>query len=179
MPGHCPRWQPEPVLNSAARTSQCDNWWSAGVRPHELTHAAPAWAEYVERSTSLPPSAPAAGRGPAGTGVTGGYTSGGAAGTADGSGTDWRQALIRCLEPLLDSARRDLAAAGHGGVLAEQFLQRLGLRLVRLAARTLVLELARSRDRGELAGDTPSERFLDFTHRLVGGSELAEFLAAS
>lgn len=178
MPGHCPRWQPEPVLNSAARTSQCDNWWSAGVRPHELTHAAPAWAEYVERSTSLPPSAPAAGRGPAGTGVTGGYTSGGAAGTADGSGTDWRQALIRCLEPLLDSARRDLAAAGHGGVLAEQFLQRLGLRLVRLAARTLVLELARSRDRGELAGDTPSERFLDFTHRLVGGSELAEFLAA-
>jgi type 2 lantibiotic biosynthesis protein LanM len=83
-----------------------------------------------------------------------------------------------CLEPLLDSARRDLAAAGHTGVLAEQFLQRLGLRLVKLAARTLVLELARARDRGELAGDTPAARFIDFTHRLVGGSELAEFLAA-
>lgn len=85
---------------------------------------------------------------------------------------------MRCLQPLLDSARRDLAVAGHTGVLAEQFLQRLGLRLVKLAARTLVLELARARDRGELAGDTPAARFLDFTHRLVGGSELAEFLAA-
>ncbi|TKK78259.1 type 2 lantipeptide synthetase LanM [Kribbella jiaozuonensis] len=170
------------MLNSAtagkARISQRKTWWSAGVRPHELTHSAPAWAEYVERSTSLPPSAPVAGRDPAGTGVIGGYTSGGAATTTDGSGTDWRQALMRCLEPLLDSARRDLAAAGHTGVLAEQFLQRLGLRLVKLAARTLVLELARARDRGELAGDTPAERFLDFTHRLVGGSELAEFLAA-
>jgi type 2 lantibiotic biosynthesis protein LanM len=82
------------------------------------------------------------------------------------------------LEPLLWSARCDLAAAGHSGVLTEQFLQRLGLRLVKLAARTFVLELARARGRGELAGNTPAERFLDFTHRLVGGSELAEFLAA-
>jgi type 2 lantibiotic biosynthesis protein LanM len=84
---------------------------------------------------------------------------------------------MRCLEPLLAAARRDLAAAGHTGVLTEQFLHRLGLRLVKLASRTLVLELARARDRGELAGATPAERFLDFTHRLVGGSELAEFLA--
>lgn len=113
----------------------------------------PAWAEYVERSTATP-SAPSA--------VAG----------------DWQQALVRCLEPLLSSARNDLAAAGQTGVVIDQFLQRLGLRLVRLAARTLVLELARARDRGELAGDTPAERFLDFTHRLVGGSELADFLAA-
>ncbi|TCC42937.1 type 2 lanthipeptide synthetase LanM family protein [Kribbella sindirgiensis] len=170
------------MLNSAIRTGQPDIWWSAGLRQHEqihaLTRSAPAWAEYVERSISLPPSAPAAGRDPAGTGVTGGHTSGGAAATADGSGTDWRQALMRCLEPLLDSARQDLAAAGHTGAVTEEFLQRLGLRLVTLAARTLVLELARARDRGELAGDTPAARFLDFTHRLVGGSELAELLAA-
>ncbi|MEU4190550.1 type 2 lanthipeptide synthetase LanM family protein [Kribbella sp. NPDC026611] len=179
------------MLNSAtagpARTNQRETWWSAGLRPHEWTHGpAPAWAEYVERSVessvessaALQPSAPAAGRGPAGTGVTGGHTSGGAAGAAGGSDTDWRQALMRCLAPLLDAARRDLAAAGHTGVLTEQFLQRLGLRLVRLASRTLVLELARARDRGELAGATPADRFLDFTHRLVGGSELAEFLAA-
>ena len=84
---------------------------------------------------------------------------------------------MRCLDPLLSSARRDLAAAGHSGVLAEHLLQRLGLRMVKLASRTLVLELARARDRGELAGATPAARFLDFTHRLVGGSELAEFLA--
>ncbi|RZT12552.1 type 2 lantibiotic biosynthesis protein LanM [Kribbella sp. VKM Ac-2569] len=182
MPAPRGRWQPERVLNSAIRTDQPDVWWSAGLRPHELIHAltrsAPAWAEYVERSISLPPSAPAAGRDPAGTGVTGGHTSGGAARTAGGSGTDWRQALMRCLEPLLDSARQDLTAAGHTGAVAEEFLQRQGLRLVQLASRTLVLELARARDRGELAGDTPAERFLDFTHRLVGGSELAEFLAA-
>jgi type 2 lantibiotic biosynthesis protein LanM len=41
-----------------------------------------------------------------------------------------------------------------------------------------VLELARARSRRELAGATPAERFLNFTHRLAGGSELAEFLAA-
>lgn len=151
------RWQPERVLNSTAtgtpRTSQAKAWWSAGVGPHELGRTMPAWAEYVERSTttfSTPPP------------------------VAD----DWQQALVRCLEPLLASARQDLAAAGQTGVLTEQLLQRLGLRLVKLASRTLVLELARARDRGELAGDTPAERFLDFTHRLVGGSELAEFLAA-
>ena len=151
------RWQPERVLNSTAtgtpRTSQAKAWWSAGVGPHELGRTMPAWAEYVERSTttfSTPPP------------------------VAD----DWQQALVRCLEPLLASARQDLAAAGQTGVLTEQFLRRLGLRLVKLASRTLVLELARARDRGELAGDTPAERFLDFTHRLVGGSELAEFLAA-
>jgi type 2 lantibiotic biosynthesis protein LanM len=113
----------------------------------------PAWAEYVERSTAASFTAPP---------VAG----------------DWEQALMRCLEPLLASARQDLAAAGQTGVLTDQFLQRLGLRLVRLASRALVLELARARDRGELTGDTPAERFLDFTHRLVGGSELAEFLAA-
>ena len=150
------RWEPERVLNSATtgtpRADQPKAWWSAGVGPHEVGQAIPAWAEYVERSTATP-SAPSA--------VAG----------------DWQQALVRCLEPLLASARQDLAAAGQSGVLTDQFLQRLGLRLVRLAARTLVLELARARDRGELAGDTPAERFLDFTHRLVGGSELADFLA--
>ncbi len=144
------------------------------MRPHELTTSAPAWAEYVERSTNQ--TAPAAGRSPAGTDAIGGHTSGGAD-EASGGLSDWRQALMRCLDPLLSSARRDLAAAGHSGVLAEHLLQRLGLRMVKLASRTLVLELARARDRGELVGATPAARFLDFTHRLVGGSELAEFLA--
>jgi type 2 lantibiotic biosynthesis protein LanM len=121
--------------------------------PHEQGSPMPAWAEYVERSTARSVTSEP---------VTG----------------DWQQALVRCLEPLLATARQDLSAAGHDGVLAEEFLQRLGLRLVKLASRTLVLELSRARARGELAGDTPAERFLDFTHRLVGGSELAEFLAA-
>ncbi|WP_433011274.1 type 2 lanthipeptide synthetase LanM family protein [Kribbella sp. CA-294648] len=145
------------MLNSAtagtSRSHQPNAWWSAGMGPHEQGSPMPAWAEYVERST-------------AGAVVSAPVTD------------DWQQALVRCLEPLLATARQDLSAAGHDGILAEQFIQRLGLRLVRLASRTLVLELARARGRGELAGDTPAERFLDFTHRLVGGSELAEFLAA-
>ncbi|GAB3944408.1 type 2 lanthipeptide synthetase LanM family protein [Kribbella albertanoniae] len=84
---------------------------------------------------------------------------------------------MHCLQPLLTVARDDLTAAGHTGVLTEQFLHRLGLQLVKQASRTLVLELARARDRGELVGATPALRFLNFTHRLVGGSELAELLA--
>ncbi|GAA3557718.1 type 2 lanthipeptide synthetase LanM family protein [Kribbella ginsengisoli] len=121
--------------------------------PHEQGLSMPAWAEYVERSTAMPVSRESMTQG-------------------------WQQALVRCLEPLLATARQDLTAAGQDGVLTDEFLDRLGLRLVRLASRTLVLELSRARNRGELAGDTPAERFLDFTHRLVGGSELAEFLAA-
>ncbi|WP_343975194.1 type 2 lanthipeptide synthetase LanM family protein [Kribbella koreensis] len=145
------------MLNSAtagtSRTDQSTAWWSAGMGPHEQGLSMPAWAEYVERSTAMPVSRESMTQG-------------------------WQQALVRCLEPLLATARQDLTAAGQDGVLTEEFLDRLGLRLVRLASRTLVLELSRARNRGELAGDTPAERFLDFTHRLVGGSELAEFLAA-
>jgi type 2 lantibiotic biosynthesis protein LanM len=113
----------------------------------------PAWAAYVERSLALQfVPEPVEG--------------------------DWQQALVRCLHPLLASARNDLTAAGHTGAVTEQFLHRLGLRLVKLAARTLVLELARARQRGDLIGATSAERFLDFIHRLVGGSELADLLAA-
>lgn len=137
----------------APPTDQPKAWWSAGLAPHEHSAAKPAWASYVERSLALR-SVPAPVEG------------------------DWQQALARCLHPLLASARNDLTAAGHTGKVTDQFLHRLGLRLVKLAARTLVLELARARKRGDLTGATSAERFLDFTHRLVGGSELADFLAA-
>ncbi|MFB6721445.1 type 2 lanthipeptide synthetase LanM family protein [Kribbella sp. NPDC056345] len=147
------------MLNSLTagppRTDQRpDAWWSAALRPDERSGVTPPWAQYVDRATTARPSTPPA---------------------AD---NDWRQALMRCLHPLLAVARDDLTAAGHTGVLTEQFLQRLGLQLVNQASRTLVLELARARDRGELVGATPALRFLNFTHRLVGGSELAELLAA-
>nr|WP_238355165.1 type 2 lanthipeptide synthetase LanM family protein [Kribbella sandramycini] len=125
------------------------------MRPGERPDVTPHWAQYVDRGRSIRLNPPAA-----------------------GPDSDWRQAFMRCFEPLLAVARADLAVAGHTGVLTEQFLQRLGLRLVRLASRTLVLELARSRDRGELTSGTSAARFLDFTHRLDGGSELAGFLAA-
>jgi type 2 lantibiotic biosynthesis protein LanM len=151
------RWHPEPVLNSTTAgtlpAGQAKAWWAAGIGPHETGRQVPAWAEYVERSTTLTFE-----RQPV--------------------SDDWKQALVSCLAPLLESARRDLATAGQSGAVTEQFLRQLGDRLVRLAARTLVLELARARSRQELAGETPAERFLNFTHRLAGGSELAEFLAA-
>lgn len=158
------RWQPERMLSSTTasplRTDRRDSaWWSAALRPDELradekSGGTPAWAQYVERSLAARPCThPVA--------------------TCE----DWQQAFMRCLQPLLTVARDDLTAAGHTGVLTEQFLHRLGLQLVKLASRTLVLELARARDRGELVGATPALRFLNFTHRLVGGSELAELLA--
>ncbi|MFK4082761.1 type 2 lanthipeptide synthetase LanM family protein [Kribbella sp. NPDC020789] len=144
------------VTTGTLRTDQRDEaWWSAALRPDEQSAAAPAWAQYIERSRTARPATPSA-----------------------AANDDWRQALMQCLQPLLTVARDDLTAAGHTGVLTEQFLHRLGLQLVKLSTRTLVLELARARDRGELAGETPALRFLNFTHRLVGGSELAEFLAA-
>jgi type 2 lantibiotic biosynthesis protein LanM len=149
------------VLDSAAvPTDHEQAWWFAGMRPQEVGRPKPDWAQYVERSTALSD---------ADFGVQpqrGGCSTG-----------EWQEALVGCLQPLLASARRDLEAAGQTGAVAEQFLDRLGLRLVKAAARTLVLELARARARGELTGETPAERFLDFTHRLVGGSELADFLA--
>lgn len=137
----------------APPTDQPKAWWSAGLAPHEQESPKPGWASYVERSLAQQ-SVPEPSEG------------------------DWQQALVRCLHPLLVTARDDLTTAGHTGTVAEQFLHRLGLRLVKLAARTLVLELARARKRGDLTGATSDERFLDFTHRLVGGSELADFLAA-
>ncbi|MFF1815777.1 type 2 lanthipeptide synthetase LanM family protein [Kribbella sp. NPDC058245] len=144
------------VTTGTLRTDQRDAaWWSAALRPDERSAVAPLWAQYVERSRTAGPGTPSA-----------------------EVNDDWRQALMQCLQPLLTVARDDLTAAGHTGVLTEQFIHRLGLKLVRLSTRTLVLELARARDRGDLVGDTSALRFLDFTHRLVGGSELAEFLAA-
>ncbi|GAA1557047.1 type 2 lanthipeptide synthetase LanM family protein [Kribbella lupini] len=137
----------------APPTDQPKAWWSAGLAPHEHESATPPWAAYVERSLGLRSVPP----------------------PLEG---DWQQALVRCLHPLLVTARDDLTTAGHTGAVADQFLHRLGLRLVKLAARTLVLELARARKRGDLTGSTSAMRFLDFTHRLVGGSELADFLAA-
>ncbi len=147
------------MLNSVTagplRTDQRDNaWWSAALRPDEKSGGMPAWAHYVERSTAAHPCTPPV-----------------------AAGDDWQQAFMHCLQPLLTVARDDLTTAGHTGVLTEQFLHRLGLQLVKQASRTLVLELARARDRGELVGATPALRFLNFTHQLVGGSELAELLA--
>jgi type 2 lantibiotic biosynthesis protein LanM len=71
----------------------------------------------------------------------------------------WRAAFAGALRPLLDSARVE-------GLLSSDFTEQLTHRLVRMAARTLVLELNLARRQGLLDGGTPSERFDFFVRTL-------------
>lgn len=75
---------------------------------------------------------------------------------------NWVEVLAGALWPLVRAACRQLGE----GPLTEEFGKRLGARLVRVAARTLVLELNRARARGDLTGQTPTERFADFARGL-------------
>ncbi len=136
----------------------------------------PAWAGYVERAMAAggqPASYPEA--------------------------ATWQAALVSGLRPLLDTVRHDLtpptasAASGRppdepaapvhppadeaGQALVDPaatdgLVEQLGARLVRLAVRTLVLELNRARTQRRLTGETPAERFADFVGRLGSGGEL-------
>jgi type 2 lantibiotic biosynthesis protein LanM len=60
--------------------------------------------------------------------------------------------------------------------LSAAFGSWLGVRLARLAARTIVLELNVARVSGTLAGATTRERFAEFTQKLADGDGLAELL---
>ncbi|MGZ3146989.1 type 2 lanthipeptide synthetase LanM family protein [Lentzea chajnantorensis] len=75
------------------------------------------------------------------------------------SDDSWTAAFAHALRPLVDAARTEVAPPFDAA-----FAQQLGQRLVRIAARTLVLELNQAR--GTLAGQTPQERFLSFTRTL-------------
>ncbi|MCT2585458.1 type 2 lanthipeptide synthetase LanM family protein [Actinophytocola gossypii] len=92
---------------------------------------------------------------------------------------DWRAAFARVLEPFVAEARvRVLAAAGQHVDLprvAEGIGNALGTRLVDTAARTLVTELHRWRDR--LDGADGHARFADFARRLTDPAGLGEVLA--
>ncbi len=74
------------------------------------------------------------------------------------TGGTWQSGFAHVLRP----ARLDSA-----------FTERLTSRLVRTAARTLVLELNLARQRGELVGATPADRFTCF----VNGVDLSDLLA--
>ncbi|WP_051695924.1 type 2 lanthipeptide synthetase LanM family protein [Streptomyces sp. NRRL S-244] len=92
---------------------------------------------------------------------------------------DGAAVFLPALRPLIGSAWAEAAAQldladGELAAVREAFEERLGDRLIRQSARTLVRELHRARTEGLLAGETPRERFADFLARLGTRQGLAE-----
>ncbi|WP_367137527.1 type 2 lanthipeptide synthetase LanM family protein [Saccharothrix sp. HUAS TT1] len=79
---------------------------------------------------------------------------------ADFAGGSWEEAFAFALRPLVRTA------VARDPRLDADFARALGGRLVRVAARTLVLELNLDRVAGRLVGDTPQERFADFVRHV-------------
>ncbi|MFI8275875.1 type 2 lanthipeptide synthetase LanM family protein [Streptomyces sp. NPDC085929] len=122
--------------------------------------AKPQWARYIEQRVAEAPAQ--AGRPvPA---------------VAD---TDGAAVFLPALRPLIAAAWAEAAAdidlaGGELGAVRSAFEERLGDRLIRQSARTLVRELHRARTQGLLAGETPRERFAAFLARLGTRRGLAE-----
>lgn len=83
------------------------------------------------------------------------------------TGGTWQAGFAHVLRPLA------AAAAATDARLDGAFAARLTSRLVRIAARTLVLELNLARQRGELVGGTPADRFTAFVNKV----DLSDLLA--
>ncbi|MER6830214.1 type 2 lanthipeptide synthetase LanM [Streptosporangium sp. NPDC000563] len=81
----------------------------------------------------------------------------------------------RAVERLAAGTAR-LEGGVWGASVGERFAKDLTARLTRVASRVLVFELNARRTRGELSGDTPTERFADFVGRVSGEKGLAELL---
>ena len=88
--------------------------------------------------------------------------------------------LLPALAPFLAVVddRLDVRATAHvdGPAIRAAVLDHVGRRLARIAARTLVVELAAARTAGRLRGATPRDRFADFVRNTADG-ELADILA--
>ncbi|MFB9601669.1 type 2 lanthipeptide synthetase LanM family protein [Streptomyces roseofulvus] len=131
----------------------------------------PAWAEFVERALASAAPRSEAYESPEPYDGTGGRAAGPVA-----DAEPWQTAFAEALAPLTRAAGRALAVRtgelpGLSGSadpesVRERFERRLGLRLVRTAARTLVLELHRARAEGRLSGATPRRRFACFAAEL-------------
>ncbi|MER6778772.1 MULTISPECIES: type 2 lanthipeptide synthetase LanM family protein [unclassified Streptomyces] len=121
--------------------------------------AEPEWVRSIERTVAAAPvESPAAFP----------------AGEADGAAV-----FLPALRPLIDTAWAGTAAHvdladGELAAVRTAFEERLGDRLIRQSARTLVRELHRARTEGLLAGDTPRQRFAGFLARLGTRQGLAE-----
>ncbi|MEU4744445.1 type 2 lanthipeptide synthetase LanM family protein, partial [Actinosynnema sp. NPDC023658] len=125
-------------------------WWLSGVRgdPQELVvpRGRPSWAAFVERATT--------------TAARADFDAGADREQDRQRDRDWDEAFATVLRPLVRTA---LALDPR---LDADFARALGARLVRIAARTLVLELNLERIGGRLAGDTPQERFAHFVRHV-------------
>lgn len=151
-----------------------ESWWARGLTPAERGSPAgarrPGWADDVQRAVldaacrdpdSAQPDRPA------------------------GWSADWAAAFATVLRPFTVQAEQDLLAAvsatmpaGYADLssITAQFVERLDRCLVRLAARTLVLELNQQRTAGRLAGSDGHQRFTDFVRQLSAAPALAAFL---
>src|SRR5947209_7499698 len=84
--------------------------------------------------------------------------------------------FLALAEPVLARARHRLAERLADPSLLEPLYAPLPGLVDRMLTRTMLLELARARDRGGLSGDTPQERFQDFRARLQDGAERRRLL---
>ncbi|MFE0463628.1 type 2 lanthipeptide synthetase LanM family protein [Kitasatospora sp. NPDC058965] len=140
-------------------------WWQGGLTEDQnTTGAPPEWARFTEAVLAAAPVAPA-------------RPVGELSGTAG---------FARVLAPFTELATARLTAgaelAGLGeradrAALAAGFADRLARRLVRTAARTLVLELNVGRVTGQLVGASPTERFADFVRQTSSRAGLARLFA--
>jgi lantibiotic modifying enzyme len=147
------------------------DWWVRGLAPDErpagadanssTTGTLPAWAAAAERAVRAAEVGPA----------------------PDGVGDTWEDAFASILRPLVAGARRRVLdrATDIGGPapvnavgIADGFAAHLSRRLVRTAARTLVLELNLRRTGGRLAGTDGRQRFADFVRQAATPQGLAE-----
>ncbi|MEV6579630.1 type 2 lanthipeptide synthetase LanM family protein [Streptomyces sp. NPDC051582] len=121
--------------------------------------AKPEWARSVERMVAAAPAeVPAA-------------SPAGAPDELPAADAEGAAVFLPALRPLIGCAWERAAARlhlaeGELDVVRAAFEERLGDRLVRQCARTLVRELHRARAEGLLAGEGPRERFADFVGRL-------------
>ncbi|WP_223837639.1 type 2 lanthipeptide synthetase LanM family protein [Streptomyces venezuelae] len=139
--------------------------------------AKPHWAAYIERAVAEVPGArQAIGRPDAedsrdgAQGADGSRAADGSQGAYDAE-ADGARLFLPVLRPLISLAWAEVEASADSGeaelaAVRPGFEERLGERLTRQAARTLVKELNLARAAGELPGRTPQDRFAAFLARL-------------
>lgn len=132
------------VTPRPAAPSLPPRWWVPGQTPRERTADKPAWADFAEHAVAaLLPERPPAG--------------------------DWRVDFAGVFRPLVHAASHDAVPDDLPGAdveaLRRGFAAQLDQHLLKLAVRTLVLELHRDRKAGHLQGETAEERFSDFVRR--------------
>ncbi|MFC9256752.1 type 2 lanthipeptide synthetase LanM family protein [Amycolatopsis thailandensis] len=144
------------VTPQTSATSLPLKWWVHGQTPRERKADKPAWADFAEHAvTTLLPERPPVG--------------------------DWRVEFAGVFRSFVEAACRtavpdDLAGADVGA-LRRGFAAQLDQHLLNLSVRTLVLELHRARKAGSLQGETPEERFSDFTRRQATPDGLARLFS--